>query len=269
MAASTKSYRQLDPQKIFQTVDLLHKRIEDRFPGSGLGKLVSEIVIVAREAMARVEWFRRPHLPLRIGITLLVTSIGLLCLRIILDAEEFRVGDFSSFIQVLEAGISAIVFIGAAILFLVTCERRLKRVRGLRAVHELRALAHIIDMHQLTKDPERVVRPGGNTPASPKRVMTAFEMNRYFDYCSEALSLLSKIAALYVQGFEDEVVLEAVDDLEGLVSGLSQKIWQKITLLDLLQHSQAMLASEGAAASSPPQETADTIVSGSPPFPSP
>ena len=45
------------------------------------------------------------------------------------------------------------------------------------------------------------------------------------------LAVLSKVAALYVQNFEDETVLRAVDEVENLASGLSQKIWQKITIL--------------------------------------
>ena len=62
--------------------------------------------------------------------------------------------------------------------------------------------------------------------------MTQFELGRYLDYCSELLSLISKIAALYVQRFDDEVLLGAVDEVESLTSGLSRKIWQKIIILD-------------------------------------
>ena len=62
--------------------------------------------------------------------------------------------------------------------------------------------------------------------------MTRFELGRYLDYCSELLSLVSKIAALYVQRFDDEVVLGAVNEVETLTNGLSRKIWQKIMILD-------------------------------------
>ena len=64
--------------------------------------------------------------------------------------------------------------------------------------------------------------------------MTAFELTRYLTYCSEMLSLVGKIAALYVQGFQDAIVLEAVNDVETLTTGLSQKIWQKILILHRL-----------------------------------
>ena len=131
-------------------------------------------------------------------------------------------------------GTFALVFIGAAIVFFQSWENRIKRRRALKAVHELRAMAHIVDMHQLTKDPEShfASPPSGSVPV--KRRMTPFELNRYLDYCSETLALVSKIAALYVQDFQDPVLLDAVDDIEDLVAGFSRKIWQKITILETL-----------------------------------
>ena len=68
--------------------------------------------------------------------------------------------------------------------------------------------------------------------SSPKRTMSMFELGRYLDYCCDALSLVSKVAALHVEGFDDEAVLKAVDDIEELSGGLSAKIGQKITVLN-------------------------------------
>jgi hypothetical protein len=88
-------------------------------------------------------------------------------------------------------------------------------------------------MHQLTKDPDRVSdTPPEPTPSSPKVTLTRALLVRYLDYCSELLALTSKIAALFVQHFNDPVVLSTVNEVETLVTGLSGKIWQKITLLD-------------------------------------
>ena len=129
------------------------------------------------------------------------------------------------------------VFIGAAFGFFVSWENRIKRKRALAAIHELRAMAHIVDMHQLTKDPESCFGPGLSSASAPKRLMTPFDLNRYLDYASEALALISKIAALYAQGFQDTVLLDAVDDVEELTSGFSRKIWQKITILEQLGRS--------------------------------
>ena len=131
-----------------------------------------------------------------------------------------------------ESGINDVVLVGAGVFFLLTLETRIKRRRALTAIRELRAIAHIIDMHQLTKDPEPILRTGPPTAHSPKRSMTPFELSRYFDYCSETLAIVSKVGALYVQAFPDTVALDAVDDLEDLCAGLSRKIWQKIMVLD-------------------------------------
>lgn len=134
-------------------------------------------------------------------------------------------------VQGIESGINDVIFVGAAIFFLLTLESRVKRRRALRAIHELRAIAHVIDMHQLTKDPEWVLDRGRETGVLPPRTMSRFELSRYLDYCSEALSLTGKVAALYIEGFQDEVALQAVNEVEDLTTGLSRKIWQKLMVL--------------------------------------
>ena len=61
--------------------------------------------------------------------------------------------------------------------------------------------------------------------------MSAADLARYLDFCSEMLSLTGKVAALYVQNFEDSVALQAVNEIEDLTTGLSRKIWQKLTIV--------------------------------------
>jgi len=46
--------------------------------------------------------------------------------------------------------------------------------------------------------------------------------------------------ALYVQDSPDPVVLDAVNDVETLTTGLSSKIWQKIMILDTLETSRRL-----------------------------
>src|ERR1041385_8683329 len=219
-------YRRLDARKIIETVQALQDRIEARFPNSGLGKVVAELRYVANEAVVRTEWIQKPHYPLRLVAA--GSTVGMLTIMIALvrHIHQFQMDDYTNFVQALEATIGSIVFIGAPVLFWVNSENRIKRNRALKAVHELRALAHIVDMHQLTKDPENYFGRGRRPISPPKRDMTPFELNRYLDYCSDSLALISKIAALYVQGFQDTVLLDAVDDVEDLTSGLSRKIWQ-------------------------------------------
>jgi fumarate reductase subunit D len=238
MTAETTNYRRLEARQIVNTIQLLHHRIEERFPGSGLGKVVAELLQVAGETVERARWIQKPHLPLRAAAFALSFAILILLVGLLLNIRQFQFSEYTASVQALDSSISSMVFIGAAILFLVSWESRIKRNRALKAIHELRALAHIIDMHQLTKNPESALGQYRPTSSSPKRTMNAFQLNRYLDYCGEAMALISKIAALYVQNFQDPTLLDAVDDVEDLTAGFSRKIWQKITLLEGLSRDQ-------------------------------
>jgi hypothetical protein len=234
MAGDLPNYRHLDSEKIIKTVETLKGRVERRFPESGLSKVADELLVVARETVNRTVWIQRPHLPLRAAAVASTLVIIALLILMLVHIPQFQFDNYTNFIQAFEASISSVVFIGAAILFFLSWENRIKRRRALKAVHELRAMAHIVDMHQLTKDPESYFTPTAAGSAPVKRRMSPFELNRYLDYCSETLALVSKIAALYVQDFQDPVLLDAVDDIEDLTAGFSRKIWQKITILETL-----------------------------------
>ena len=188
---------------------------------------------MAADTAERTIWIQKPHLLLRAAAFTLSAAIVVILVLMLMHIRQFRFEDYTNSIQALESTISSVVFTGAAILFFISWENRIKRRRALKAIHELRALAHIVDMHQLTKDPESYFTPAATTPP-PKRRMTPFELNRYLDYCSETLALISKLAALYVQNYQDPVLLDAVDDIEDLAAGFSRKIWQKITILESL-----------------------------------
>ena len=235
MQSAAANFRRLESDKIIETVKALHGRIEERFPGSGLGKVVAELLQVAEETVGRTRWIQKPHLLLRCVAIVLSLGIIILLAFLVAHVRQFNFDDFTNSVQALDASISSVVFVGAAILFFLNWEHRIKRDRALKAIHELRALAHIVDMHQLTKDPESYATPAPQTSRAQKRAMTPFELNRYLDYCSDALALISKIAALYAQSFQDPVLLDAVDAVEDLTAGFSRKIWQKITILEGLR----------------------------------
>lgn len=225
-------FRTLNPQKTVETIALLGKRIHERFPTAGLNKVCAELLTLAEENQGRANWIARPYIAIRIGVVLVI-ALAMLVLfysisHLSFTREQFSIGEL---VTVSEAGINDIVLLGAAIFFLITLETRIKRSRALAALHELRCIAHVIDMHQLTKDPSQLLNKVVMTPSSPERVLTAFELTRYLDYCSEMLSLTGKLAALYAQGFRDAVVLSAVNEVENLTTGLSRKIWQKIMIL--------------------------------------
>jgi hypothetical protein len=229
-------YRSLKPEKIVETAQRLQTRIRERFPESSLGRLSGEIHGVAQRAAETSRWLCAPNWPIRCGVAACILAMVLsgagVAMRLHVDVGRITLPDL---LQAVEAAVNDLVFLGIAVFFLVSWETRIKRRRALKAVHELRSLAHIIDMHQLTKDPEKLLASYATTPSSPERTMTPFELTRYLDYCSESLSLLSKVAAVYVQGFDDPVTLSAVNEVENLTTGLSRKIWHKIVVLDRLE----------------------------------
>lgn len=223
-------YRKLDPQKTIATLNTLANRIGERFPGASLNSVCTELSAIAVETCGRIAWVSRPSKAIRVAVILVIAAAGFLGWVLI---HHLRIQEDGFGLEELDAGTNTIVVTGAALFFLFSLESRLKRARILHAIEELRAVAHVIDMHQLTKDPSQLLSfRGKRTKSSPKRTLTPFQLTRYLDYCSEMLSLIGKLAALYAQSTSDSVVLQAVNDIETLTDGISRKIWQKIMILD-------------------------------------
>jgi len=226
-------YRTLDDDRIIETLERLRGRITERFPASSLARVSEELLAIAHESASHVAYLAKPSWPIRASV-----GVAIIVMLAVLGtaASHIRVSDIAAgwtdFVQGVEAAINDVVFLGIAIFFLLTIETRLKRRRALRALHQLRSIAHVVDMHQLTKDPEQLLSNPPATASSPARTMSRGELGRYLDYCSELLSVTSKIAALFVERFEDPVTLGAVNEIESLTAGLSRKIWQKISMLN-------------------------------------
>ena len=229
-------YRSIDSQSVVNTVARLRDRVHERLPGASLARVADELHELALHSAERAQWARRPLLLVRLLMVLLALLI--VCGLVVAVASlrvSLQVESAAELVQAIEASVNDLVFLGIGLFFLGGLEGRIKRSRILAALHELRSLAHVIDMHQLTKDPDRIVEDKGaghvDTPSSPVRTLSRFELGRYLDYCSEMLALLGKLAALYAQNTNDSVALSAVDQIEDLTSSLSQKIAQKILIL--------------------------------------
>jgi hypothetical protein len=158
---------------------------------------------------------------------------------VVATADAVQLDDLDSFklLPLIETVINDVVFAGIAVFFLYSFPERLRRGQLLNLLHQLRSIAHIIDMHQLSKDPEQLRASYAPTKVSRPLDLTRDEMERYLDYCSELLSLVGKAAALCAEESRDSVVLETVSRIETLTVGLSRKIWQKIS--NLPAHDQA------------------------------
>ena len=185
----------LKSQEIEKTLQRLQLRIADRFPASGLSRVCADLYALSKETDEVAQWIARPNLALRIGV---FTFLGVLALLLVVSISQLNVQvtalTFSDLVQISESALNEMVLLGAGILFLVTIETRIKRNRVVQAVNRLRTIAHIIDMHQLTKDPDVRAAVTQATPHSPQREVTEYELGRYLDYCAEMLSLVSKIA---------------------------------------------------------------------------
>lgn len=229
-------YRELDPERIIETSVLLQKRVEERFASSGLSRIAGEVTSVAKSADEVSAWLARPIIWVRVAVAVAVAVLAFLvimALRVV-NMDMTGIG-FSETAQGVEAAVNNLVFVAIAIYFLFGVEARIKRARALKELHVLRSLAHVVDMHQLTKDPERLAQGehgASDTASSPKRDMTPFLLARYLDYSTELLAILSKVAAIYVQRFNDADTVRAAGDIEDLTVGLSRNIWQKIMILD-------------------------------------
>jgi hypothetical protein len=227
-------YRALDASKIVSTINSLRMRIVERFPNAGLAAVCAELGQIAAESRARIVKIEQGNLLLR-GVVAVVVGI-LIALFGYLTREAVAINRTPDNIYTVLQGVDALknilVLIGAIVLFLVTVEVRMKRQRALRALHELRSIIHVIDMHQLTKDPSVGISGLAPTAHSPARRLKPAELVRYLDYCSELLSLAAKVAALYAQSLTDATVGEAVADIERLTTNLSQKVWQKIMIIE-------------------------------------
>jgi hypothetical protein len=231
--AAAESYRSLDADRILKTLTRLQARIHERFPGRGLSGVAAELLTIAGEDQRELAYLKRPYLWARTSVALFLLA-GLAAQTAIVWAVSGRLeADWSVFdlFQGVDAALNTLLLMGAGVIFFMTLEERLKRGRILRDLHELRSIAHVIDMHQLTKDPTAPIDDAGRTRSSPERDLSPFELVRYLDYCAELLALTGKLSALYAQHTRDTVVIQAVNEIETLTASLSGKIWQKIMII--------------------------------------
>lgn len=223
-------YRTLDPEKLVEAARRLADKVNVAFPDSGLGRLALEVACLTRETIVRLTFIERPNWLLRIavGVLVVLAVLGPLIFSAMVKFSE-TVGSLGDFLEATDAGLQMLLLLGASIAFLVTLEGRLRRNHALAAIAEFRAMAHLVDMHQINKDPGIDRRPA---PAGVDRraVRSDAQLALYLDHASDLLALIGKLAAYYGQHLRDRVVLDAVNEIETLTNGLSFKLWQKILL---------------------------------------
>ena len=225
-------YRTIDAERVIATAALLEARISDRFPESGLREVSIELIALGRDIAREAKALEAPIRWLRI-LTLVTILIGIAIIAFvmtILSFDRISTGAFD-FVQGIAATLNTMLLVGLGMITLTQMELRVKRRKVFDGLHALRSMIHVIDMHQLTKDPAALSDDFKPAPHSPQRKLSAADLSRYLDYCSEMLSITGKLAALYAQSVNDEVVVQAVNDVESLGTNLSRKIWQKIIMI--------------------------------------
>ena len=150
-----------------------------------------------------------------------------------------RFENLGDFLEATDAGLHMLLVLAGGIVFLVGMENRAKRNQALEALAEFRSLAHLIDLHQINKDPglDRVPPPENDQ----RTVRSDEALSEYLDFSGDLLSVIGKLAAFYAQHLKDRVVLDAVNEIETLTSSLSNKLWLKILVLREMQKTLSLI----------------------------
>lgn len=223
----------LDSASVRATVVRLDQRISARFPTRNLRLLPGQLLQVIDHLRQRQDTWRGRRRWLDWGSrTLIALIVASLAAALIVIATE--PGDSPSgwgWLSAFESLVNDAVFAGIAVYFLWALPERLQRHGDLATLQRLRSLAHVIDMHQLTKDPERLREDFHTTTETVPLGLSAIELANYLDYCSELLSMVGKTAALFGEDTDDRITLATIAGIEDLTNQLSGKIWTKIGLL--------------------------------------
>ncbi len=237
--------QELKPEELTETLSELSDRIYERVPDSSLYDISKKLIAVSRRSNEQVAWIEKPIIRFWLHVALLATLsltiiIGFLTVCGIYPGilhgkiRQITAPD----VQDIDAGCSVLIAAGIGIFFLFTLERRVKRHRVMKSLHALRSFAHLVDMHHLSKCPHRFLweQPnqeddGHKTVEMRQNELSLFQTARYLIYCNEMLSLISKIAVLYIQRFDDPISTSAVNEIETLTTGLSRKIWQTLMVM--------------------------------------
>jgi len=223
-------YRTINPTKLVLTISKMAERVEEHFPGSGLSSLASEITEVAEGTVARVAEIKKPRIALRftVGVMVILALASPLICSFLLSFRE-EVTNLGEFLQATDAGLHMLLLLAGGIVFLIGMENRMRRNQALEALAEFRSLAHLVDLHQINKDPGL---DGSPAPENDTRtVRSDHELAFYLDYSGDLLSIVGKLSAYYAQNLQDRVILDAVTEIETLTSTLSNKLWLKILVL--------------------------------------
>jgi hypothetical protein len=228
--AVDSSFDRLDATKVHKTLEQVIGRIALAFPDSGLHRVGQKLSAIAKESeIAAGRLARRNHLIALPSRLLVVLSIILML--VVGVCTFFNWDTRLNVTDKLEHSLILPLGVVSVLVFLWRLESDWKRSRALGDLHKLRCIIHVIDMHQLAKDPRSAAVITDNNNPGQERKMSADELVSYLDWSTDLLSLTGKIAALYAQNSHEPSILQAAHDLGQIAANMSSKIWQKIAII--------------------------------------
>jgi hypothetical protein len=232
---SVRTLEKLEPVPVIGTARRLRDRVGARFPDRGIHRVAQELASLTEQVADTSAGSRRRSRLVRAGSRSLIGLVVLVALVAFGFAVESAFTDAPDngldWLPLIESAVNDIVFVAIAVVLLHSFPERVQRAELLAKLHRLRSLAHIIDMHQLTKEPESLRDAFVNGTDGAEVDLTPEQIEYYLEYCTELLSLVGKAAALCAEESQDEIVLNTVSTIESLTMGMSRKVWQKITVL--------------------------------------
>lgn len=227
----------LDPKLLADAVGNLRLRIGERFPDSGLHGVATNLLEVAQEAARE----RSNLVAVPAWVRVVSWAGGCLALLLLLSPllviqNLGQISQLPEFLQSLDALITVVAAAVAGFFTMRRVEQGQVRKRALEWLAQLRAFAHVIDMHQVAKSPTRLLFPAEQMPSSRGRPLDPVAMSSYLTYCGELFALIAKLGVLCGEWAPDGTVLATVNDVEELCSDLERKTLEKVMLLEQLNH---------------------------------
>ena len=230
-----RTLEKLEPVPVIETARRLCDRIGARFPDRGIQRVAEELASLTEQVADTSAGSRRRSRLVRTGSRAMigvVVLVALVAFGFAVEAAFTEAPDNGlDWLPLIESAVNDLVFVAIAVVVLHSVPERVQRSDLLAKLHRLRSLAHIIDMHQLTKEPEILRDAFVNGTDGADVDLTPEQIEYYLEYCTELLSLVAKAAALCAEESQDDVVLNTVSTIETLTMGMSRRVWQKITVL--------------------------------------
>lgn len=211
----------LSAGQVRATVIALRERIAARFPDHHLIRVADQLAAMVEQVGQHTQdkHLRVARATLAARTVAAAALLLAVCVLVLALSEVLtqRPGDVATWIPLVESVINTMVFIAIAFLFLWAFPERRERKGLLALLHQLRSVAHVLDLHHLELEQDRAMPPA--------------QLYAYLGFCTELFSLIATCGALCAERSSDSTVLQTVSDVETLTTQLSGTVFAKMELL--------------------------------------